>query len=890
MLEGWLEHRLPPDFAEAVAGDLAEEYAVRAEDSRLSALAWYVWQLLTLDTRALRRAASTLNGRWAREAGRPAGLRITTRGVVVTMMNDLKFAVRQLLKSPGFTLVAVLSLGLGIGANSALFTAVDAIFLQDDGIVDPDRVVQIYWDGQSPHWSISWEWYRGMRDDLGETFSHVAAYRLLQARTEATGDRVVAAMYTSGDYFGVMGRDMLMGRAFEPGVETDVRQGPAVVVVSHDYWATALGGDPEVVGSTLRIDARSHEVIGVLPPDFSGKASGLEVELFVPDHGAVQNPGSDNLVGGARLAEGVNMAQAQAALDRLAASFQATRNPESTPLAFIMYPESEVRVHPGLDEAALPMVGVLFAVVLMVLVIACTNLASFLLARASDRRREFAVRRALGAARSRVVGQLMTESFLLAVLGAAVGLAAAQLTLKALLAVELPVPVALDLDTGVDLRVLGFTLVVTLLATFLFGIFPSLAAAREQVAPTLRDESAGSGDGRHKVGARNALVVVQIALSLTLLVGAGLFLRSLWAASSVDPGFRRGGVATVTVDPGNSGFDLEESRRILDEAVREAESTPGVSAAALGSRVPLETGIWRSGIRRPDVPPPGGRAWYVPQIAYVGAGYFETLGIELRAGRGIVDTDRAEADPVVVVNETLARQLWPELTDVVGRSVTLANHPETTAMVVGVAADTKVGSLADEAVPYMYQSIHQIEGTQARLLARVQGGSAAELARRLRDGLKARHPDMYVHSATTVERVTDAPYFLPRMAAILLTVFGTVALLLATMGLYGVMSFAVRRREKEMGIRLSLGADPGSVVALVMRSATGMVTVGVAAGIGLGVAGGLVLERFLFGIPGLDPVTLVVVPTVLAGVAWGAAWVPARRAARIDPVESLRSE
>lgn len=889
-LEAWLERRLPPDLAEPVAGDLAEEYAARARQSRAGATLWYAWQVLTLRAGALRRAASALNGRWARQEGGMPRSRLTTGAGVGTMMHDLKFAVRQLAKSPGFTLVAILSLGLGIGANSALFTAVNAIFLQDDGIVEPDRVVQIYWDGQNPYWSISWEWYRGMRDELDDVFSDVTAYRLLPVRTDPTGDRIVTAMRTSGDYFGVMGRELLMGRGFEPGVETDVPDGPPVVVLSHDYWTGALGGDPDVLGSTLRIDARPHEVIGVLPPGFSGKASGIEVELFVPDHRAVQVPGSDNLVGGARLAEGVSMERAEAALDRLAAGYQEGRDPESTPIAFVMYPESEVRIHPGMDRAALPMVALLFAVVLMVLVIACTNLASFLLARALDRRREFAVRRALGAARTRVIRQLMTESLLLALLGAGVGLVAAQLTLDALLAVELPVPVALDLDTGVDLRVLGFTLGVALVATVLFGIFPSLVAGREAVATTLRDESTGAGGGRHKVGMRGGLVVVQIALSLTLLVGAGLFLRSLVAASSVDPGFDRRGLASVTVDPGSTGLPLEESRRILDEALRETRAVPGVATATLGSRVPLETGIWRSGIRRPDVPPAAGRTWVMPQIAYVTDQYFETLGIEVRAGRGIADSDGPGSDPVVVVNEALARQLWPGETAVVGRTVTLANHPERAATVIGVAADVKVSSLGEEGVPYMYQALRQIEGTQARVLARVRGEPPEVVARRIRERIKALHPELYVHSATTVETITDAPWFLPRMAALLLGIFGLLALLLASIGLYGVVSFGVRRREKEMGIRLSLGADPRQVVGLVMRSASGLLVVGAGLGVVLGIAGGVVLERFLFGVRGFDPVTLVAVPALLFGVAWLAAWIPARRAARVDPVRSLRSE
>lgn len=254
-------------------GDLAEEYVERSARNRLGAWIWYLGQVLTIDTRALNRAAGSLNGRWARDHGVPAAQGITSGRVLDMLLQDIRYAIRRLLKSPAFTLVAVLSLGLGIGANSALFTMVNALFLQDDGIREPDRVVQIYWNGQNPYWSISWNWYRGMRDDLSESFSNVTAYRLMPARTEATGDRLVSAIYASGDYFGTMGVSPLMGRGFEPGVETDIENGPPVVVLTHDFWTRAMGSDPNVIGSTMRIEATPHTVVGVLPPSFSGKAS-----------------------------------------------------------------------------------------------------------------------------------------------------------------------------------------------------------------------------------------------------------------------------------------------------------------------------------------------------------------------------------------------------------------------------------------------------------------------------------------------------------------------------------------------------------------------------------------------------------------------------------------
>ena len=889
-MERWLRRRLPADFEEVVAGDLAEEWEERAARSRVGAALWYLGQVLTIDTAALRDAAASLNGEWARQHGRSTRERLTTRGVVGIMGQDFRYALRRLVRSPGFTLVAVLSLGLGIGANSALFTAVNAVFLQDDGIREPERVVQIYWDGQNPTWSITWAWYRDMRDDLADVFGEVTAYRLQARRTDATGDRLVSTILVSGDYFGVMGNDFLLGRGFEPGVETDVEGGPPVAVLTHWFWTNALGADPDIIGKNIRVDAEAFTVVGVLPEGFSGKASGVEVELFLPDWEAPAYPNADNLVGGARLADGVTLPQAEAGLVRLAAALQAGRSEDRTPIRFSMFPESEVRVHPGLDQAAVPMVALLGAVVLMVLVIACTNLASFLLARAADRRKEFAIRRAIGAARGRVISQLMIESFLLAAVGALVGIFIAQLSLRAVLAIELPIPIALNLDTGVDGRVLVFTAGVAVLATFLFGIFPALAAGREEVAPTLRDESTGAGGGRGKVGLRGALVVAQIALSLTLLVGAGLFIRSLASATSVDPGFERSGIAAITVDPGNTGYDLEESRRILDRALGEIRAMPGVEQAALGVRVPLELGIWRSGIRRMDVPPPPGREYWMPQNAYVGDGYFETLGFDLIAGRGFESTDDENAPPVAVINEALAEDLWPGERDVVGRTVELANHEGEPATVVGLVRDFKVASLTEGPTSYLFQPMKQSGTTSAIVLAKVSGGDPRVLAERMREQVKTIDPDMYVHSATTVHQMTDAVFFLPRMAAILLAIFGGLALLLASVGLYGLVSFGVKRREKEVGIRLSLGADPAGVVRMIMKSGTRLAVLGVAIGVVMGVIGGSLVERFLFGVPGIDLVTLTLVPLFLAGVAALASWIPARRAASVDPVQSLRNE
>ncbi len=901
LLEWWLLRRLPPDFRGAVAGDLQEEFTERAERSTpfagLRARIWYAVQVVSLDASALARVTGTTNGEWARDEGQPTAERVTRSGVMDMLMQDVRYAVRRLLKSPGFTLVAILSLGLGIGANSALFTMVNAVFRQDTGISEPDRVAQIYWNGTTPYWSISWSWYRGMRDDLTDVFSHTSATRLRMARTEPTGDALVSSLRVSGDYFGAIGVAPRLGRTFEPGAETDVETGAAVVVLSHDFWTRVLAGDPEVIGSTLRIEATPHTVLGVLPEGFTGQMAGVEVDIYLPDFAAVASPGTDNLMGVVRLQPGVSADQARAGLARLAQDLNVGRPEDRTPIAFTLVPQSEVYVIPAIDPIARQIAGLLFLVVGLVLVIACTNLASFLLTRAADRRREFAVRRAVGASRGRVVGQLLVESLLLAGLGGVVGITLGQLALNASLAVDLPVPVSLRLDTSIDLFVLGTTLGATVVAGILFGLFPAVTAGREDVAPVLRDESTGAGGGRGKVSLRGALVVAQVSLSLALLIGAGFFLRSLLSMTRVDPGFDREDRAVVTVDPGNSGYDLAESRRIMDDALRMVREMPEIESATMGNRVPMQTWIWRSGIRRSDQPFTDTREYAFPQIAYVTDGYFETLGIDIVSGRPIGEEDVAGAPPVVVVNRALARELWPDDPEgAVGRSVLLQNFPDSVATVVGIAPDVKVTTLDESPTTYMYQAQRQVGVQSALLVARPRPGSGSgdgatkALAERLRREIKTIDPDMYVHTATTVETMTGTTLFIPRVGAALLALFGALAVVMASIGLYGLVAFGVKRREKEVGIRLSLGADPARIVRTMMAAGTRLVVIGVAIGLALGVGAGALLEDFLFGISRFDPITLVAVPLLLLAIAVLASWIPARRAASIDPVESLRRE
>jgi predicted permease len=805
-----------------------------------------------------------------------------------TFVQTLRHALRRLFRSPGFAAVAILSLALGIGANTAVFTLVKAVFLQDPGIREPERVVQIYRVAQTPYWAQTWGQYERIRDELPDVLTHVTAFRPTGVRV-GESDEVVNAILVSGDYFGVMGVPPLLGRAFLPGEETDRLDGPSVVVLSHDYWTRAFAADPAVVGSEVRVNARPHTVVGVLPPNFTGKFSGIVVDVFLPDPGAVASPGADMLFGGARLRDDVSVEQLRARLASLAVALNEGRPESLRRIEFTVVPETEVSVAPGFDEVAAPIGGLLFAVVGVVLLIACTNVASFLLARATDRRKELALRVALGASRGRVTAQLLTEALLLALLGGAGGVAVAYLGLIALVNVRVPLPLAVRIDVAPDLRVLGFTLAAAVAAALMFGLAPALFAARADVAPTLRDESGGQTGSRRRFGLRSSLVTAQVAMSLLLLMGSGLFLRSFTSALRVDPGYDPTGVAVLNVEPETTGYDEEEGRQLYPRLLEQVRALPGVTHAALGTRVPLQLGNWRIGARPPEMELPEGQRWLYPQVVYVSSGYFDALGIRVLGGRDFNDEDARGAPPAVVVNEAAAERFWGAGSDPVGRALLLDSSSGEEARVVGLARNSKLKTVGEVTEPVVYVPVAQQYSGETVLIARGSGSEDA-LASELRRVAKGLDPNLYVHGAMSARDASGLAFYLPRMGALLLGLFGVLGLAMASIGLYGVVSYAVARRQREVGIRLSLGARSDDVVRLMMRGGLRLALAGLGVGLVAAAAAAPLVERFLIGVPGLDPATFVVVPLVLLGVAALAAWLPARRAARIQPSITLRSE
>lgn len=880
---------LPGPLEEPVLGDLEEEFRGRAEAAgRPAAVLWYWGQLLLLRPLRLRRRHRRLEGGWDPRGA--AAVRVRGEagaGFFDSLRQDLRYGWRRLAAAPGFTAVAILSLGIGVGANSAIFSIVNAVFFQDAGIREPDRVVEIFRHAQHPYWSIRYRHYEAMRDELGDVFSDVTAYRFHQVHVEEIGrDALTPTLLVSGDYFGVMGREPAVGRAFAPD-EVDTPDPPAVVILGHRLWTRHFGADPGVVGSEIHVNARPHTVVGVLPENFSGKFSGVAVDIFLPDGAAAANPGMDALTGGARLRPGVPVERARAALDALAGRINDDLPEGRSPETFTVVPETEVTVHPALDGAMKPMAALLMGVVALVLLVACTNLASFLLVRAEDRRREFAVRRAVGADRRRIGRQLLTESVLLGLVGGALALALASGTVRVVTGIRPPLPVEIRLDFPVDWRVLAFTGVVALVAGIAAGVLPAFRAGRTEVASVLRDEAGGIVGGRRKVSARGLLVGGQVAVSMVLLVAGGLFVRSLVRATEIDPGFEPDQVALVRVMPGVGEYTTAEARRLYDEILRRTRALSDVEAAAIGTRVPLELGTLRRGLRRPDEDLPPGRPWHWYQTAYVTPGYFGTLGIDHLRGRTFRPADAPDAEPVVVVNAEAARRLWPD-GDPVGRTVEMSGV-DGPVRVVGVVGDTKVISLGEPPTPVVYLPLAQHHRGDTWLVARARGRPGA-LAGTLRTAARSVDPELLVYDAMTAAEQVGLNLYLPRMGAALLGIAGGLALLLAVVGLWGVVSYTVARREREVGIRISLGAASDEVIRLMMRGGLRLVAGGVLVGGVLAWAAGGLLERFLFDVDGTDPLTFAVIIVTMVGAALLASWLPARRAAAVDPMETLRAE
>jgi len=804
-----------------------------------------------------------------------------------TFWQDVKYGVRTLVKSPGFALVAVLTLALGIGANTAIFSVTNAVLFRPLPYTDPDRITMVWMDNRPMGMKediASWPNYTDWRD-RNRSFEHMAGMRTTASNLTGVHDpQRIQLARTTANFFDVMGVAPAFGRTFPAGNEQPGND--TVVVLSHRMWQSHFGGDAGVLGKTVHLDGAACEVIGVMPPGFDFPAESQLWRPLAPAEDLRQARGAFWLPVIGRLMPGVTLQQAQADMDAIGRALEQEFPNSNTGMGVNLVP-----LHQQMTGDVRTPLLVLFAAVGFVALIACANTANLLLARATLRTREMAVRAALGASRMRLVRQTLTESLLLGFFGGMAGLIVAFAALRLLvLAGPANIPRAEGIE--IDGIVLAFTAGLSLLTGLLFGLLPSAQASYPALSESLKEGGRGSGT-LYGVRARSLLVLSEVALSVILLVGAGLMLRSLWHMLQVDRGFRIESIHAMSLSlPSQKYREAAGVRSFYNRLLDDVRALPGVESASLTTGVFMEalpnSTVFTIEGRPPDPP---GQFIEVP-FDVVSVGYFEILQVPPVAGRVFNESDQAESLRVAVINQSMQKTFWPGQ-DPLGKRFSF-DSPGPDAQwitVVGVIRDLRRRDDLRAAIrPEIYLASAQSPQRRMTLLVRSAGASGAGVPAAVRSVVGRIDPEQPVFGVTTLEEMQASTVTLPRFTTILLGLFAGVALLLAVVGLYGVLAYSVSRRRHEIGIRMALGAQRADVVRLVLRSGLGM-TLG---GLAVGVIGAAVLTRWmesqLFGITPTDPWTFVAVTATLVSVALLACYVPARTASRVDPVIALRYE
>ncbi len=812
-----------------------------------------------------------------------------------TLVHDVRYALRTLARTPAFTLAAVATLALGIGANSALFTVLQRALLARLPVDEPDRLVQVVTD-RGPdgiNHNLSLPKAQALREGIA-AFSGVAAHSAerLAAGFERGAEQVEGAVVSRG-FFATFGVRLALGREFV--AEEDTRGGPAVVVLSHALWRSRFGGREDVLGQTLTLNGQPFTIVGVAAAPFRGPVAGRSEALWIPVASVgrvsdadfeLSSPNASWLDVFARLAPGVTLEQARAAMalfDREQARAGRGRAAEHTRL---------IEASRGLTYAVNWLKGpltFLFALVGLVLLLACTNVANLLIARAAGRRREVAIRLAVGAGRGRLVRQFMTESFLLAAVGGAAALLVARWGADYLLAYESGTSGGrLDLATNLDRVVIGFTALLTLATGFAFGLLPALRASRPDVVPALK--GAERPWQERLFGLRGSLVVVQVAISMVLVAGASLFLRSLHEIGRVDIGFTPGPVLLASVNLEQAGYDRDRGMALQARLLERLGRVPGVAVAgAAGVITPNPGGSNWGGTRIEGYTPPPGEVTSF-DVNRVAPGYFEALGIRLMRGRAFGAGDVRGAPPAMIVNEAFARKYFAGR-DPIGRHIYVGAAPNERAIeIVGIAPDGKYRELRETEQANVYFPLLQQYQPDITFAIRTRGEDAGALAGAVRAEIRAVDAALPVFDVRTLAEHVAIASAQDRMMTTLSSAFGAVALLLAGLGLFGVIAYAVAQRTREIGVRVALGASAADVVGMVVGRGAALAGAGLVIGLIAALPLGRLASGLLYGIAPADPLALAAAATLLVAAAGVASWLPARRAARIDPMIAIRSE
>lgn len=824
------------------------------------------------------------------------------------LARDLRFAIRLLRQTPTVSLVAMLSLALGIGANVAIFSLVNAIMLKTLPVHDPAAIVLFTQPSESPggqpgrsFTNPQWEYIRDHLDTLGGTFAQGGARFNLNAGGES---RPVTGMFVSGRFFDVLGVVPQVGRTI---TDDDDRRGGGsagpVAVLSHGFWQREYGGDASVVGTPITLDGHVFTVVGVSAPGFYGIEVGRTFDIAVPLGTEPIIRGAESSLDrrstwwlrlGGRLAPGQSMAEGTAQIATVHAGLREATMPQNwrpqDQTSYIAKPfvlESGASGLSSLRTRYSRPLFVLLGIVALVLLIACANMANLLLAQSAARQREFAIRLSLGASRWLIARQLLIESLLLSLAGAAAGMLLALWGSRTLVALISTRAAVVTLDLTIDARVLAFTTIVGVVTGLLFGVAPALRATGEAPVIALRDQSRGVVSGGSRFNLGHALVALQVAVSFVLVLGASLFVRTLVDLSSQEMGFDERRVLIATIDLRRTGLGDKERPQMFERLREAIAAAPGVEAAAVSVMTPMSNSVWNEIVTVPGYDAPErDRSSYFNRVS---PDFFGVMGTPILAGRDIGPDDRVGTPLVAVVNEAFARKYLPGQNPL-GKTFTLGlEGPNArTLEIVGLVADAKYSSLRDAPPPTTYTAWAQEPTAQsaARISARVRGPANGARATTLAAILGV-HREAVVDFKTFEEDV-QAAVIQERLIASLSAFFGVLALLLAAIGLYGVMSYSVARRKNEIGIRLALGAAPGSVMRLVLRNVAVVTTVGLALGAALSLGTGRFVDTLLYGLVVTDPTMVAVAAVTLGSAAALAGYLPARRAATVDPASALR--
>ena len=821
------------------------------------------------------------------------------------MFRDVQYALRGLRNSPGFTAIAVLTLALGIGVNTTIFSMVNAILLKPLPVHNPDELVDIYGrpsNMTAEFGSTSWLDYESYREQ-SETLSDIAAYTNFFANFAREGrSELIVGEIVSGNYFDVLGVAPQLGRSFAPE-EAATQLTHPVAVLSHGFWQSRFGADPDVLGQTLRLNSTDYTVIGVAPASFLGMMPAVRAQLWVPTMMVedVEPLGNQRWGGGSgdtrlerrgsrwlwmrgRRNPGVETARVQAELEGIAARLEAEYT-ESNELETVrVMNTSGIVINPSFDGILSSAGALLLGVVALVLLVACANLANMLLARAAVRQREIAIRLAIGAGRARLVRQMLTESLTLALAGGVAGLALAAGLIRLLAAYQPPMPIDIDVDFGLDWRVLAFTLGASAITGVAFGLVPAMRSSRPDLVPALKTD--GNNEPRRRgLTLRDALVVVQVSVSIVLLVAGALLVRSLSAASQADLRYDADRISFVALAMEMNGYDDERSEAFFDVARARLQARPGVEGVALVSRVPLSLndnnwGIFIDGHQASSADAP-----YTTGGASVDESYFSTMNLEITSGRGFNASDIIEKRRVTVVTQAFASRYFPN-TSAVGQQFRTRWESDPHE-IIGVVEDYRVNTPGEEPTPYVHMPLPR-NTRFGNFMVRTAAPAATQILQ-LENELHSIDPDLVFLDSGPMRQLAETRLFAVKLGAWLIGSFGLLALVLAAVGLYGVIGYSVSRRTREIGIRIALGAESGNVLKLVLRQGMTLVVVGGVVGAALAAVAGRLLASVLFVSP-VDPIAFAMALAILLAVAAVANWVPARRASRVDPMISLRGE